>query len=67
MHLSSKKLVSKFAFTCNLYRYSESHTKLYTAAPGRAEELVERPKTSTLWGMLTGKTGKHLEVGLYSC
>ena len=52
------------ANTCDLCEGSEGHAKLHAPAAGAAESVtVERPQKSTLWGMLTGKTAKHLEGG----
>ena len=48
------------AKTCDLCEGSAGHVKLYGAAEASPEVLVERPKTSTLWGMMTGKTADHL-------
>lgn len=49
------------AEACDLCEGSEGHAKLYPAAPGgKIAEAIERPE-STLWGMMTGKTAKHLE------
>ena len=51
------------ANACDLCEGSDGHTKLHAPAAAGSETLVERPSKSTLWGMLTGKTAKHLEGG----
>ena len=48
MHLSSESLVSKFAFKCNLYRYTLEFTQISSAVSFVNLDIVKMPSLSCL-------------------